>query len=348
MSSSSESEIRTDYESESQPGDARPASGEILNWPTVWLVFAVGTILTVASIVVSVAYNWSGIWPQVLLAWGTTIALSAVFFGVQRLFVRRVRQEVVSVGEQLGGRLTRLEDVAGLVNQGQTQRYAEEDKPVEALKENVDHESVQAALDKALDLGAISEGFRVRLGHPIDGLRLTFDLKRDPKGGHIFDQVGTWLAQNLNASVSEYWFTSTPAKVVFENLQAALGRKHINIDKEGFDVAFALQNLYKSLIISIQARRGQLSRPRNPVIEIVDSRWAFTEAGLESLTDDFSLSDEKFPQKSAFGNGVIPEKYKRPQTPPNVDQGDWAMLMTVAEGIYPWPRPFWSSVFPST
>lgn len=321
MPSSSESEIRTDYESESQPGYARPASGEILNWPTVWLVFAVGTILTVASIVVSVAYDWSGIWPQVLLAWGTTIALSAVFFGVQRLFVRRVGQEVVRVGEQLGGRLTRLEDVAGLVNQEQGIRDAEEDKPIEALKKNVDHESVQAALDKALDLGAISDGFRVRLGHQIDGLRLTFDLKHDPKGGYIFNQVSTWLAQNPNASVSAYWFASTPAKVVFGNLQADLGRKHINIDREGFDVDFALRSLYNSLIISVQARRGQRSRPLNPVIEIVDSRWAFTEAGLESLTDDFSLSDEEFPQKSAFGNGVIPEKYKRPQAPPTSIKG---------------------------
>jgi hypothetical protein len=347
-------------ESASQPTGARPTTVEKLNWSIIWLVFVVGTALTVASVVVSVTYNWQGIWPQVLLAWGTTIALTAILFGVQRLFVHSVRQEVIAVGEQfqanveevasdlearLSGRVNRLAQVAGLADQMRDQRYAEEDQLIDAIEPDASYGNVVAALNEAFTSEAISKGlkdqggFRVRVGHPLDGLRLTFKLtpSRSPRKSVL--QIVPWSPQNASTSLFVNWSRGESAAVVFERLRVALARARIAVGSEEFDIAFALQNLVQSLRISVKARRGQLARPTGPVVEIVNDQWAFTEDGLESLTGTFSVSDLKFPKRRRGSDyGVNPKKYKRPQAPPDVDPRDWDALMLVAENTYPWPR----------
>lgn len=352
MRSPPESGTRSDYESESQQARARTAYVEKLRVWAVWLLFAAGLVLTVVSIVVSVAYNWGGIWPQVLLAWGTTIALSGVLFVVQRLLVQRVRQEVTDSEERVQANVqeltsnleqrlvTRLDEVADNTNQLRDRRWAAEDQVVKDIEADASYESVAAALDKAIASKWISRGFRVRCGHPLDGLRLTFNFKPFPKSGTpALDEVVTWLPQETSAGFRVRWKTGTPAAVMFDTLREALAGARMDVSEEGFDVQFALLNLVQSLNISIQASRGERSHPSNPAVEIVDDRWVFTETGLESLTDGFVLPDLEFPKHDPLSNyGKDPKEYRRPKAPSGVDQREWSMLMLVAERTYPWPR----------
>jgi hypothetical protein len=349
-------------ESASRPTGARPTIVEKVRWSLIWPVFAVGTALTVASVVVSAAYNWQGIWPQVLLAWGTTIALTAALFGVQRQFVHSVRKEVIAVGEQvqanveevasnlearLSGQVDRLEEVAHEARHLRDEGYAEADQLIDAVESDPSYGNVEAALDEAFNSGAISKGsreqsngFRVRVGHPLDGLRLTFKFTPSMVVGFRILQIVAWPPPNASTRFSVNWDSRERAAAVFERLRATLAEARIAVSEEEFDILFALRNLVQSLRISIQAHRGQRARPIGRVVEIVDDRWAFTETGLESMTDNFSVSDLQFPKlRPASNYGVDPKEYKRPQAPPNVNPRDWEELMLVAEKTYPWPRP---------
>jgi hypothetical protein len=325
-------------ESASQPTGARPTTVEKLRWSIIWLVFVAGTALTVASVVVSVAYNWQGIWPQVLLGWGTTVALTAVLFGVQRLFVHSVRQEVIAAGEQvqanveevasnlearLSGRVTRLAEVAGLADRLRDEGYAEEDQLIDDIESNASYEHVVAALDEAFTSEAISKGFRqqsngfrVRVGHPLDGLRLTLRFTPSMVAGIRILQIVAWPPPNASTSYSVNWNPGESPVVVFQRLRATLADARIPVSEEEFDIDFALQNLVHSLRISIEARRGQRPRPSGRVVEIVDDRWAFTEAGLESLTDNFSVSDMQFPKRPASNYGADPKNISARRHPP--------------------------------
>jgi hypothetical protein len=243
-----------------------------------------------------------------------------------------------TLGEPSEG-VTGLEEAARSANQLTQEHYAD-----------ASYESVAAALNEAIASGAISEGsrmicpgFRVRIGHPLDGLRLTFEFGYGSESrGPILRKVATWSPRETDTDFVAEWLPNVSAAVVFDSLRRA--HTEAWLSEEEFDVSFALRNLFQSLEISTQARRGQRPRPRNRVIEIVGDRWAFTEAGLESLTNDFALSHLRFPKRWYNQDGVDPDKYKRPRTPPSVDKKDWRALMLVAERIYPWPA---KRVFPS-
>ncbi len=244
-------------------------------------------------------------------------------------------------------RATGFEKVVSLTNERRAQRYEEQDRLIEAIEDDPDYKHVADALDFALGSGAISEGFRdvsdgfrIRVGHTLDGYRLIFKFESDlPSGSRILRKVVTWSPQKDRTNFSMVWNPSTQAAVIFDTLREVLAKERMVISEEEFDVFFALQNLVQSLNISIQARRSQRLRPSKPVIEIVDDQWAFTEEGLESLTDNFSLSDSKFPKRNPRNKrGIDKKDYERPQAPPNVDQSNWDQLMLVAENIYPWPQ----------
>jgi hypothetical protein len=215
-----------------------------------------------------------------------------------------VEEAASDLEARLSGRVTRLEDVVGLADQVRAQHHAEEDQLIDAIEPNANYEDVVAALNDAFTSGAISKGFRqqgngfrVRVGRPLDGLRLTFKFTPSMVAGIRILQIVAWPPPNANTSFSVNWLPDEQAGVVFERLRATLAEARIAVSEEEFDITFALQNLVQSLRISIEARRGQRTRPSGRVVEIVDDRWAFTEAGLESLTDNFSVSDLQFPKR---------------------------------------------------
>jgi hypothetical protein len=294
----------------------RGAGSPTIRWSAVGVIFAVGTALTIASIILSITYDWQGIWPQVMLAWGTTIALSGILFGIQEAFVRKVNRHVeqqvnqaaANLEDRIGKRITRLEDVAGETDAVRNARYASEDQVITDLREDTSYQSVANALGQAAAFKAISNGdrqgrnsFRVRAGSPLDSLRLSLKRKYDPAGTSSDSlapyRVLVWSPWKADISVDVDWDAGMTVAVMFDSLRQQFNEKRLNVGEKEFDVDFTVKELVRSLDVSIKSRRGQdFRRLQAPIVEVVDDQWAFTEAGLESLKYEYLLPDLVFPR----------------------------------------------------
>jgi hypothetical protein len=161
---------------------------EDLRWSAVITAFATGIALTALAIYCSVELGWQGIWPEFLLGWGTTIALGAALFAVQRTFVRNVRLEtkaavndaanrvttkVTDLQRELGDRVANLEQAIAASENITENRRAEGDSLIEDMRASPSRESFSKPLIEASRLGAVDlwTGFRVRASRAVDGLR---------------------------------------------------------------------------------------------------------------------------------------------------------------------------------
>ena len=73
---------------------------------------------------------------------------------------------------------------------------------------------------------------------------------------------------------------------------------------------------------------------RGPLIELVGEQWAFTDAGIESLTGDTFVAADMFPDTiTRFQDpGTLP--FVPPDVPPGVSKNNWQMLMQIGVRTY--------------
>jgi hypothetical protein len=325
---------------------------ERVRWWVIILVIALGTLLTGVSVITSVAFNWQGIWPQVFLGWGTTIALGAALFGVQRIFVynarvqaaaseQRIQQQFAQFAEEIESRLTdgdtRLEDVAGLAEQVRETRYAREDRLVAALSTNINYDTVTEALAFALQTGAIDKRFRIRIGHHLDGLRIQFKMTTKPKKESALSGLSPWLPVDEPdlSGISLKWESDESIVLLLDRLREKIEEKSTGkVGRKEWDEDFALANLTESLRVAMQSRRGQLKRRLGPLIELVNKRWAITEKGLESRTTDEIVSvSDAYKLLDKFESPLT--NFTRLKKPFWIRRSQWKALLTLTVESFP-------------
>lgn len=119
-------------------------------------------------------------------------------------------------------------------------------------------------------------------------------------------------------------------KIIVGLEQASIDASHATFDPE-----LVFTNLRRSLTIATRSQRGELAyRLLGPLIELVDDQWAFTDAGLQSLTDDRFVPADVFPATiQRFQHPGTPA-FRPPEPPDGVPEETWKVLMEIAETTY--------------
>jgi hypothetical protein len=120
-----------------------------------------------------------------------------------------------------------------------------------------------------------------------------------------------------------------------EKVITRLEEANIDASTATFDPELVFRNLRHSLSTAVRSRRGELDRRlRGPLIELIEDRWAFTDAGLESRTDDAFVPTDVFPATIArFQDPGMPP-FVPPEAPAGVSKDIWQVLMEIAERSY--------------
>lgn len=158
-------------------------------------------------------------------------------------------------------------------------------------------------------------------------------MERDG-GARPFISLTPWFVEP-NDVQRESWNPGEDVAVVMGRLVARLEEANANATVQSFDPGLTFENLRTSLEVALRSRRGDLERRlRGPLIELFDGRWAITDEGIESLTDDTFVSVESFP-------GTLPQfqdpgtpSFVPPPAPVGVQQATWETLVAVARRTY--------------
>ena len=320
----------------------------VIRWGAFLPVCLVGMALTALSIATSVAWNWQGIWPSVFLEFGATILLGALLYIGQRSFIQVVRRETRTVVQNVGARADALEERIGEqaaridtltreVENARAARHAEEDAELAAVTDEMTYPAVSAPLLDAERTGAIANSFRVRASADPAGMRLYFKYlfaMDRAVGGTPFLSLTPWFIDGRQAQRVS-WNDGEDVAVVMARLVAELERANIDAGTATFDPELVFRNLRLSLSVAVRSKRGELVRRlRGPLIELVDDRWVFTEAGLESRTDDRFVPADVFPATIARFQDPGTPRFVPPDPPEGVAEDIWEVLMAVAEKTY--------------
>lgn len=328
--------------------ERQPTERTIIRWRVFVPVCLLGLALTAVSIVTSVAWRWQGIWPSVFLEFGATILLGALLYIGQRSFVQVVRHEartvVQNVGaradaleERLGEQAARIDTLAQEVENARSARHAGEDADLAAVTDEMTYEAVSGPLRDAERNGAISELFRVQASAELAGIRLRMrNLNRMDRavGGTPFLSLIPWFL-DVRSVQTVAWNDGEDVREVMDEIIVRLEEANVDASRATFDPELVFRNLRHSLSVAVRSRRGELDRRlRGPLIELVEDRWAFTDAGLESRTDDTFVSIDIFPATIAQFQDPGTPPFVPPDAPVGVSKETWGVLMVIAQKTY--------------
>lgn len=320
----------------------------MIRWRVFLPVCFVGLALTALSIATSVAWDWKGIWPSVFLEFGATILLGALLYIGQRSFIQVVRRETRTVVQNVGARAdaletrlgeqaARIDTLAQEVENARAARHAGEDAELAAITDEMTYGAVSSPLRDAERSGAISESFRVLASTELGGMRLylknLYSMDR-AVGGTPFLSLTPWFLDGRNVQ-SVSWNDGEDVSVVMGKIIARLEEANIDASAATFDPELVFRNLRHSLSVAIRSRRGELDRRlRGPLIELVEDLWAFTNAGLESRTDDVFVPTDVFPATIARFQDPGTTPFVPPDAPTGVAEDSWRVLMEIAQTTY--------------
>jgi hypothetical protein len=169
------------------------------------------------------------------------------------------------------------------------------------------------------------------------GMRLYFKnlyLMDRAVGGSPFLSLIPWFLDGRSVQ-SISWSDGEDVTVVMEKVIARLEEANIDASIAAFDPELVFRNLRHSLSVAIRSRRGELERRlRGPLIELVGDQWAFTDAGLESRTDDTFVPTDVFPATIARFRDPGTRPFVPPDAPSGVSKDTWQVLMEIAERTY--------------
>jgi hypothetical protein len=329
--------------------DQRPSERTVIRWVVFLPVCLSGLVLTALSISTNVAWNWQGIWPSVFLDFGATILLGALLYIGQRSFIQVVRQETRAVARNVGARAdalearlgeqaARIDTLAQDVEDARATRHADEDADLAAITDKMTYRAVGGPLLAAERSGAISQTFRVQASAELTGMRLYFKILYSMDrvhGGTQFLSLTPWFIEGPNVQ-SIPWNDGDDVSAVMDRIIARLEQARVDSSTATFNPELVFRNLHHSLGVAVRSRRGELERRlRGPLLELVGDQWAFTDAGLESRTDDSFVPADAFPATIARFPDLGTPPFVPPEAPPGVSKESWQVLMKIAERTYP-------------
>ncbi len=323
------------------------AERAIVRWRVFLPVCLFGLALTGASVATSVVLSWQGIWPSVFLEFGATILLGSLLYVGQRSFVQVVRLEartvVQSVSERadvleqrLGEQTARIDTIAQDVENARAVRHADEDSALAAITNDMTYEAVSGALREAERSRAISQRFRVRASADLRGMRIYLKnlvLMDRVYGGSPVLALTPWFPDARTVQ-QELWRPGEDVATVMGRIIVRLEEVNVDASKSTFNPELLFENLRSGLGVAVRSRRGEIARLRGPLIELTDDRWALTEAGLESRTDDVYVPIDLFPSTLPQFQDPDTPPFAPPDTPEGYSHDAWEVLMDVARKTY--------------
>ncbi|WP_328613253.1 hypothetical protein OHS18_30885 [Amycolatopsis sp. NBC_00355] len=330
----------------------------------VWMVFC--TLLGLSVLYVAVKgqewWQWQGIWPSILTNAGTALLLAALLFILERRFTgrviranrRAVREAAAEVEENLQHR---TEELAARIDELQTQvdqrmrAQAESQDAVVADLDAPSYKSVAAALVEANKLEAISNGHvTVQATSDPEGIGFTFKFGTYPDVGANGFRPGLRLEitavlrhdvlkRGIGVPIiEEEWRPEDQFADVASRMNAQLQRAGYWTGPDTVDWSMVMRNLQRSLELSIASRRGDTLpwRLHGPLIQLIGSDWAITEAGIEARHNSSVIVDEaEFPEKP-FGVRRDPDAAKwNPDYPDGPAPPEWPTLVRLGRGCFP-------------
>ena len=287
-----------------------------------WLVPAlvVGILLLIVGLYLG---QWSSSsWSNVAIALGSTTLLFAIGVVVEPLIVRRIGRATEAVAsataklatDDLGQRVTRLEDISNEQAIGRQQRQDELDNVLARLRESVTVESLGQALAMAHDYKLLNHGyFCVRTSSNLESPELYFLPLIDPT-----QIVFIWLSFNpmdrfvsmeignelMNIPPNEdgivLWAKDESAGQVASRLEKELIRQNSPLASE-FSFEYALERTIRSIEIMFASRTALHDSPyklKGSLTVLINDEWALTSRGLEAVdllvafgTDELSMMD---------------------------------------------------------
>jgi hypothetical protein len=228
-----------------------------------------------------------------------------------RSSVEQLSHEIEAIRQQTTASLDDLRQVT--LENVQERRRTDEDA-FRRFEEAPTFQSVVELLDRARELGAVSErGVRVRL--PATSFRLRFPVSTRHDDGNvpvldvgIEEEDGTLPHDATAAPVAARgqqpvpWSADTSADAWAASVAPELQKLNRYPGDEQFDPAGALQGLTALLRVAVEARTRPPSAatlPLRPIIEMPNDDWVITEDGLQSPT-----SERGFTVKDLFGDGA--------------------------------------------
>jgi hypothetical protein len=239
-----------------------------------------------------------------------------------RSSVEQLSQEIDSSVEQLSHEIeairqettASLDDLRQVTLEKVEERRRTDEDAFRRFEEAPTFQSVVELLDRARELGAVSErGVRVRL--PATTFRLRFPLAtRLDRGGFPVLDVGieeedgtvphdaTAPPIAMRGQQPVPWSAGTSAEAWAASVAPELQKLNRYPGDDQFDPAGSLRQLTALLRVAVEARTrpASASTPRlRPVIEMPNDEWVITEDGLQSPT-----SAAGFTVKELFGEAA--------------------------------------------
>ncbi len=334
---------------------------ERVRWPVVLGCSLAGVLLNGIALWTESRWKWQGVSPSILVNVGTALLLAGLLFFLEKGFTRRVisanRASIEAAAQQVEQRLeartqalsTRIDDLQAQVAGRMQQRAQQGDAKVAALADDINYDSITAALTEANDLGAIHWGrIAVRASTDLDGVVLIFkwglDLRAPARGPVL--EIEARIEADLKRHggrriIAVEWGRGEPYVDVFDRLNRelqSLGRWH---GPDTVNWSLAMENFRRSLDLAITSRRdGSAAGPwrlNGALYELVGDDWAVTEAGIESrAANGVVLAEAEFPEDD-FRNPYEPEKPWNPPAPEGVPAEQWDRLLRLGRRVHPQP-----------
>ena len=338
-------------------------SGKSANVPWILGSGFIGAALIVVAFLLEYFYGWVGVSEGTFVGIGSSFLLAAALFFLERRFLKDVRQNVREAAEQTvaaevtaqtGGLLSQVQEVQRKMDEFLQQEHSSRVAEVRAM-DNPTYGTVARAVAAANRVGGLDTGRIVvqgsesptelglefswgdsmaddRFGDPQRReLRIRGQVYADMFGqgtgggqpsievvwnpGESFEDVGRRLAERLQSQQRWNGLTTLRWRQTLVNLQTAL-----------------------DWAIRSQWHGGDSDQLRGSLLDMIDSDWVLTSAGLESPRCGFFYPEENFPERkghATFPAGEEPVEIPPPVKPEVVDDRLWNFILQRAGAVFP-------------
>lgn len=327
-------------------------------WTIGILVLVLGVLLIVVG-----AQLESGFWSSLLLELGVTALVVLPLLWLERVLERRVelseektREHVDAVAVEIADVSGRLEDtrrsLADVRQQLEDRLRAAADADfelVERAKANLSFDAVASLLDRAAQLGAVSQdGVRVALPGRWERLRFNTSIAIPPEGDGDREPVILMRLEGANGDdlgIRVSWTPSEPADEALLALAEAWKRDGTYPGNAALDAEQIFDRLLLTLEIAIRSRQAGGDDQLDPVIELISPNWALTDFGLEHLPAPYQIDRERLKTEEdlAHWRGHMRDKSWSAEEDGRATESrepDFWMVTEVAHRYFSQPGPF--------
>lgn len=308
-------------------------------------------------------HAWVGVTEDSLVGIGSSFLLAGALFFLERRFltdvrdnVREVARETVTaeVTAQTSGMLSQVQEVQRRMDDLITQEHASRVAEVRAM-DNPTYGNVARGLAAANRIGALATGrVTVQGSEDLQELGLEFSWGEDsgdsrfgdPGGrrlhirGEVYDD---WTREGLGGGRPSIELNWGPGESL-EDVNGRLVQILQTADKwKGLStlrLPQAIVNLQTALDWAMRSKwhGGDSDQLQGTFMDMINTDWVLTGAGLESPRYGFFFAEQNFPERKGYATfpaGQEPVELPKPIKPDGVDDDLWEFIILRAEAVFP-------------